>query len=582
MHAGGSRVKNRYLKVVACALLALAAMLLSALAPGTAAAQGVRSSTKAAAITTSAHRVSAPSVAGQSFNLYSLPTANSAPARSHQALPILVSPKLAQAKQTAAHNLNAPVGSPLSDGASAPPPPTGFNGMADSATICPYFGGCQPPDMALATSPQLVMQGVNTSYAFYNTQGGLVAGPFNSQVFFHIPNPAPAGCDPAGPFTSDPRAFYDPNDGYIWTAMLQVENAVGIAPGCNFLSRYWVANINVKTGAMCVYNFDMALGTTNAADFTQFGFNGTTIGFTGNMFNQAGTAYEYAEAQFVDKHAMEQCKAVTPVAFTQLNAGGVLVDTVQPVDTETTPANDPGVLYLVNSFNMDGDPNGDDCLTTACQGFVAWAYDPTTASLGGASVGTGTPNPTYIIPANADEPGCFQCVVTDDARISATPVYSVGGGQGLISFSLNTNVNNGGPGVTSIVPGILWGQIEVQHFSSSVLASLYQSGYLSFSGDRAAYYGAEMQDQNGNLFMVFDTSSANLNPSIMLVSRARSDPLGTIGHATFIVKGPSATFDSRWGDYEAASYTGFSTNHVWVASQYSVSGDWNTFIARVS
>jgi hypothetical protein len=136
--------------------------------------------------------------------------------------------------------------------------------------------------------------------------------------------------------------------------------------------------------------------------------------------------------------------------------------------------------------------------------------------------------------------------------------------------------------VPSIVPGILWGQIQVQHFSSIVLASLYQSGYLSFSGDRAAYYGAEMQDQNGNLFMVFDTSSANLNPSIMLVSRAKSDPLGTIGHAAFIVKGPSATFDSRWGDYEAASYTGFDSNHVWVASQYSVSGDWNTFIARVS
>ncbi|HEY6411291.1 MAG TPA: hypothetical protein VIY29_27845, partial [Ktedonobacteraceae bacterium] len=86
----------------------------------------------------------------------------------------------------------------------------------------------------------------------------------------------------------------------------------------------------------------------------------------------------------------------------------------------------------------------------------------------------------------------------------------------------------------------------------------------------------------GNLFMVFDTMSANLNPSIMLVSRKASDPLGTIGNAKFIVKGPSATFDSRWGDYEAASYSGFSSNHVWVASQYSISGDWATFIARVS
>ncbi len=58
-----------------------------------------------------------------------------------------------------------------------------------------------------------------------------------------------------------------------------------------------------------------------------------------------------------------------------------------------------------------------------------------------------------------------------------------------------------------------------------------------------------MQDKTGRLVMVFDTMGANLNPSIMVVSRHKSDPLGTIGNAHFIVKGPSATFDSRWGDW---------------------------------
>ncbi|HEU0003409.1 MAG TPA: hypothetical protein VFQ36_21055, partial [Ktedonobacteraceae bacterium] len=131
--------------------------------------------------------------------------------------------------------------------------------------------------------------------------------------------------------------------------------------------------------------------------------------------------------------------------------------------------------------------------------------------------------------------------------------------------------------------GVLWGQIQVSHFSSIVVAAnIVQSGYLFFSGDRAAFFGAMMQDKNGRLFMVFDTSSANLNPSIMIASRRASDPLGSIGNVKFIIKGPSATFNSRWGDFEAASYTGFASNHVWVASQYSVSGDWNTFIARVS
>ncbi|HLJ35225.1 MAG TPA: hypothetical protein VKU38_16345, partial [Ktedonobacteraceae bacterium] len=70
--------------------------------------------------------------------------------------------KYAALKAAAAHNPGAPaVAHPFSSMGSVSPntPPTlkSFNGMADSATICPYFGGCQPPDMALATSNMWVL-----------------------------------------------------------------------------------------------------------------------------------------------------------------------------------------------------------------------------------------------------------------------------------------------------------------------------------------------------------------------------------------------------------------------------------------
>lgn len=568
------------------ALLVSAALLISALAPGSVFAKGASAPARASVPTASAQRVTAPSVAGRSVNLFSLPVRDSAAARSHHPMPLLVNPKLAQAKTTAAWNANAPKSAAtLAASPEASPALKGFNGMADAATICPYFGGCQPPDMALATSPGLVLQGVNSSFAVYTHQGARVAGPVDAQTFFGVPTPSPSGCDPAGPFLSDPRAFYDSTDGYFWVAMLQVENGLGIGPNCHFLSQYWIANINPKSGTMCVYSFDMALGTRNVADYTQFGFSGSTVSWTGNMFTQDGSAYAYAEAQFADKHAMEQCQAVTPAAFTNLSVTNgtktVLVDTVQPVETETTPANDPGVQYLVNSFNINGDLSGNDCITTACQGVGVWAYDPTTRTLGGSG-GAGTvPNPTYVSPPNADQPGCYQCVETIDTRITGTPVYSVGGGVGLISLAQGTGVANGGLIAPNVVAGILWAQIQVGHFSSSVFGSLYQSGYLAFAGDQAASFGALMQDKTGTLFMVFDTMSFSLNPSIMVVSRTTSEPLGTIGHLKFIVKGPSPTFNSRWGDYEAASYTGFGSNEVWVASQYSISGDWATFIARV-
>jgi len=520
-----------------------------------------------------------------------LPVEKSAPAVTHKQSLLFSGSKFAAAKKAASTNKNAPVGKgAMVDPGNAPSGISGFNGMADSATICPFFGGCQPPDMALATSPQFVLQGVNTSYAIYDTTGHLLVGPINDQTWYGVPNPLPTGCDPAGPFLSDPRAFYDANTGLFWTATLQVESAAfGVGVNCNQLSIYWIANLNVKTGVMHVYAFDMTLGgTVNAgADYTEFGFSGSTIAFTGNMFDFTTGGFDFSEVQIANKAAMDKGLPVTPAAFTDLGFFGVNgfepVDTVQPVETETTSANDPGVQYFVNSFNIFGDPNGNDCFFSACSGFVVWAFDPSNSSLGGAFVASVGNSPAYVTPPNADEPGCIQCVETIDTRITGTPVYSVGGGEPLISFSLDTAITNGGAPTPSVVPGVLWGQIQVSHFSSTIVsAALAQSGYVFFSGDRATSFGAMMQDKNGRLFMVFDTMSSNLNPSIMLVSRNASDPLGTIGNAKFIIKGPSATFDTRWGDFEAASYTGGSSNHVWVASQYSISGDWASFIARVS
>lgn len=584
-------MKRRNLKLAICSLLALAALL--SIFSGAAFAKGANHAIKASGgVTVSSTKAKAPAAVEHTVNVKTLAVETSKPAVNHRPAPLMTGSKFAAAKKAASTNKNAPVGK----GATPDPGTTksgipGFPGMADSATICPYFGGCQPPDMALATSPNFVLQGVNTSYAIYDTTGHTLVGPINDTTWYGVP-PLPGNCDPAGPFMSDPRAFYDPNTGLFWTATLQVEAAAfGVGVNCPNTSIYWIANLNVNTGIMHVYAFDMTLGgTVNAgADYTQFGFSGSTIAVSGNMFDFATGNFDFAEVLIADKHTMELGNPVTPAAFTDLGFFGINgfepVDTVQPVETETTSANDPGVQYFINSFDFFGDPNGNDCFFTACQGFIVWAFDPANATLGGAftgSFGIGN-NPGYVIPPNADEPGCLFCIETIDTRITATPVYSVGGGQPMISFSLDTGVSNGGSVFTNVVPGVLWGQIQVSHFSSIVVAAnIVQSGYLFFSGDRAAFFGAMMQDKNGRLFMVFDTSSANLNPSIMIASRRASDPLGSIGNVKFIIKGPSATFNSRWGDFEAASYTGFASNHVWVASQYSVSGDWNTFIARVS
>src|SRR3989440_9108933 len=197
--------------------------------------------------------------------------------------------------------------------------------MADSASICPYFGGCQPPDMALATSKSFVFEGVNTSFAVYSASGALQSGwPKNAQNFFGVPNPG--SCDTHGPFLSDPRAFYDSVDKRFWAAELQVEGAFGLN-SCPFKSLYWIAvsQTGDPRGLWNVYAFDMALGTTNAADYTQFGFDGQAIYFSGNMFNQAGTAYSYAQILGAKKSTMEAGLSVSAFGFRFLSFGGISV-----------------------------------------------------------------------------------------------------------------------------------------------------------------------------------------------------------------------------------------------------------------
>lgn len=496
-------------------------------------------------------------------------TALHAPVRQ---LPLLtgVSPVVyAQRKAAALHNPNAPAddGTADSTSASAPATPTTSAKFAGQGDTC----GCQPPDQALAASPSWVFQGVNTSFAVYSTAGALQSGwPKLATSFFGVPNPG--SCSPSGAFVSDPRAFYDPTDQRFWAAMLEVEGAFGIN-NCPERTYYWVAvsQTNNPNGAWNVYAFNMAAGTTNAADYTEFGFDQQAIYFSGNMFNQAGSAYEYAESFSALKSTMESGGSVTAYGFVQFKANGVLVDTVQPVENEASTF--PGAGLLINSFNINGSGSS-NCSTTSCKGLVVWAIaNPGTSTVSATGFVIASTK-TYIAAPQADEPGSPASIETLDTRISGTPVFQ----QGLISFALETGKKN----TTQVVPAILWGQVQPTISGGAITgATVHQSGYISFSGDRAASFGALMATGSGNLLMVFDTMSSTIDPSIMYTTRLTTDKLGTFESKVYLRKGTVATSDSRWGDYEACSYDGTSTNHTWFAAQYS-NGDWATEIGEVT
>ena len=529
---------------------------------------------------TSSSRAATASMLQHDVNTAQLPVESAAQAaKPARPMPFLMPASYASHKAGAAHSTAVPQGHPVGAspagsaiaGTNTPIVTKTIQGMSDSASICPYFGGCQPPDMALAASPKFVLQGVNTSFEAWTTGGAVALGPINAQNFFGVPNPG--ACDPNGPFLSDPRAAYDPVDGRFWVAELQVEGAFGIN-SCPFLTRYWIAVSPKGTpiGTWHIYAFDMSLGTTNAADYTQFGFDEQAIYFSGNMFNQAGTAYVYAEVLGANKVNMEKGLAVTAFGFFNLTVGGTPVDTVQPMESESNKGGGARAGLFINSFNINF--GGGQCFF-GCSGLVVWAManpGKATTFLTGIVVGS----PGYSLPPNSDEPGCTGCIESLDTRISATPVYH----DGLISWALETGVNNG----TQVVPGILWGQVEPTLNDAGALTGAFvlQAGYYFYGGDGSASFAALMPDVDGNLFMVFEFMNSFINPEVAYVARRETFALGAFHDNGFVLRGGDApTFDGRWGDYEATSYDGFATDAVWMAGEYSAAnGDWSTFMGR--
>jgi hypothetical protein len=468
--------------------------------------------------------------------------------------------------------------------ASTPPLGTNFIGQQSSATTCSYFGqGCNPPDMALASSSEFVLQGVNTQWAVWDTSGAIQDGwPVGAQAFFGVPNVTNADGDPCDtkhlsqPFLSDPRAVYDPVNHRFWAAMLQIENGLGIAPDCPFKSVYYVAvsQTNDPRGNWNVYEFEMSLGKTFAgklvvADYTQLGFDGQAVYFTANMFTQDGLFYAWAELFEANKATMESgLGGFDAAGFYNLQASGpasakagpFIADTLQPAMNL-----DPGATGGIFVDTFDGpDPfNGNLCGQTGrhdpCSGLALWSLTIPTVGPP-ALTGTYVATQPYLITPHANQPSCNRCIDSNDLRIPGTPVIR----NGILYAAWGTAINSG----SQTVPGIQWAQV-------SVTGSGIQEGYYFQSGDTAVTYPTLMPDTQGNVFMLFERMGSTVLPEARFISKAVSDA-NFSGSGASLKDGESSYRPQRcgtiipvcrWGDYEAASIDG--QGKIWVAGEYA-------------
>ena len=441
----------------------------------------------------------------------------------------------------------------LFGGPLTPSPLVKFPGLVD-------LDGIEPPDMAIASSASWVVQGANDHFSVFNRSGVVQIGwPKSFAGFFHVPSPG--SCDPM-PFMSDPRAFYISTDQRFVIAALQVDGPI-ISTTCAPLSKYWIAvsQTNNPNGKWNVYAFNMLQAPGNVADFTQIGFDANGIYFSGNMYSSSSGFYQHATIFGAPKAKMEAGMSVIANGFTNLKAGGLLVDTVQPSIELTQPSTGTPqpVEYFINSKNIL------NC-TAICSGVTVWSFANVLGSptLTAANIAT----KTYSMPPAAKQPS--GTINTDDQRISGTPVFEAG----LISFGLTTAVKNS----TTTVAGIFWGQVKPTLSGTTITGgSVFQSGYVSFTGNRSAYYPAIATDSRGNVYMAFGSSSSTLDASGYYAGRKTTDALGTIEPAVKLGSGTAVYPFKRWGDYSAAAIDGnTATSDAWFGVEFAVPSNWAT------
>lgn len=470
-----------------------------------------------------------------------------------------------------------------------------FIGQQSSATTCSYFGhGCNPPDMAIAASPNFVLQGVNTQFEVLDTHGNIQPGwPVSAQKFFGAadetaidPNTG-LSCDIAHknqPFLSDPRALYDPADGRFWAAMLQVEGSVafGVATSCPYKSAYFVAvsQTSDPTGAWNVYQFNMEMdikGQKFAADYTQLGINSQAVYFSGNMFGEQGGFF--AELFEANKAQMES-------GGTAFSADGFF--NLQGTGPGTTAATGPFFADTVNpALNFDGGTSetfvdtmdGPDVNTghfcgftggrfaDSCSGLVVWTMtDPIGHDSGGAAPGfSGTLvlTPPFLVNVPADQPSCNNCIDANDLRIPATPVVRNGVLYAAWGTSIDAGNNRPRPD-----QGIEWAQVKLSDNTAT-------TGYFS-STDEALIYPAVMPDAHGNVTMLYEHMSHKVFPETRFIVKGAGD-VNFSGDGRLLKAGESNYRPTlcggklipvcRWGDFEATSWDG--DGHIWFAGQYA-------------
>jgi len=396
---------------------------------------------------------------------------------------------------------------------------------------------CTPPDGAVGAGPNHVFEMVNLAGIIYAKTGVLVKPTFGLDTFFNLPASA----------MSDPEIMYDLSSGR-WFA------SIANLPGSSV--RFAVSTSNDPTGTFLLYSVS-APGSLTDQPF--IATNDDKFVISVNDFNSRNLRYQGVQYWVLNK--------------AQLVAGAATVDFVTITPDGTMFSLHPARhLTSTSAFYMITDCSG-SCISSA----TSTTTTATVVALSGTPPGVVTKTASSfsivasVIPPSADQPG-GTTLATNDNRILRAVWES-----NTLWYSANDACIPAGDSVTRSCVRL------VQANTSGTLTKGMDFDYAVAGG--YLFYPALTLSQ-GELAVVYGTSSTTVFPSLLVTGRLPGDPANTLQAPVTIRTGTAADTSTRYGDYFGAATDPATTqaSTFWVSGEYrasSAASAWNTAIGQV-
>jgi hypothetical protein len=509
------------------------------------------------------------------------------------------------------------VPTPSDSGVSTTVGGAGFDGLTHRDQRLASSGNqfsTEPPDQALAVGNGYVVEAVNLAIRVRTTDGNIVVPAIGLNAFFRLAPSIDRATGTFGPFTSDPKAYFDADAQRWFVSLLEIDDdpQTGAFLGHSAVLLA-VSQTSNPAGSWYLYSIDTtnATGTSDHAGCPCFGdqplIGADRYGFyvSTNEFPIFADGFNGAQVYAISKARLVAgpSGSIPVVAFSGLPLAEGTAYSLQPSITAQGGAHDigrGGTEYFLSAldFNNALDNRVAVWSLTNTQSLSDTVPSVVLQNTIIASQVYGAPPSTQQRPGPTPLADLIKSGAMGKASQQILPLIDgnddrmqqVTWADGKLWSSLNTVVK---PEIGPVHSGAAYFIVAPTWSGNALGAAIVKQGYVSLSHNSVLYPSVGV-NTSGRGVMAFSLAGDSYYPSAAYV---RIDGTGQVGPIQIIAPGvaPDDGFTGyaffggrvgRWGDYSAAVADAGGT--IWFANEYipaaprTVLANWGTFIGRVA